>query len=136
MKTFLSLLALGSFTLGYAGRSLQEARSPDHAAFQLGELVERAQSSGLGYLPFLDRSTLSAGLYRLAAGATDRQSPHELDELTRRVREWRTDIPIVLCSGFLNVLASQRASEAGVTAVETKPIVAQQLASRIRALSN
>ena len=33
------------------------------------------------YLPFLDRSSLSCGLYHLAAGATDGQSPHTRDEV-------------------------------------------------------
>ena len=81
MKTMLLLVAIGSFAFGYAGGSSQAARPPGHAGFLLDELRDQAENAGLTYYPFLDRSTLSAGLYRLPAGGTDRQSPHELDEV-------------------------------------------------------
>ena len=49
--------------------------------YQLSELErERSQISKL-YIEFLRVPALSAGLYVLAAGATDPQSPHKEDEL-------------------------------------------------------
>jgi len=81
MKILVSLVALGSLMTGYLGRTAQEARSQDHEGFLVSELAERAEASGRAYLPFLDRTTLSTGLYRLTAGATDGQSPHDLDEV-------------------------------------------------------
>ena len=50
-------------------------------AFEVEELSERQSVGGDEYLKFLDRGSISAGLYRLGAGATDRQSPHDLDEV-------------------------------------------------------
>lgn len=78
----LAALALATaFATGWLGRSLQDAPPPEHEGFRLEELSERGAASGKAYLPFLERATLSVGLYRLPAGATDGQSPHELDEV-------------------------------------------------------
>jgi mannose-6-phosphate isomerase-like protein (cupin superfamily) len=50
-------------------------------AFTLADLVERAEEGKDPYLPFLERSTLSTGLYRLKAGSRDGQGAHGLDEV-------------------------------------------------------
>lgn len=49
--------------------------------FEMSELISKRESSGRPYLPFLDLPTLRCGLYVLAAGAEDGQSPHETDEV-------------------------------------------------------
>ena len=54
---------------------------PTWEAFQLGDLIERAEGEQTHWVRFLDRSTLYAGLYRLPKGGTDGRSPHELDEV-------------------------------------------------------
>lgn len=54
---------------------------PTHAAFDLEALREDAQRGERVWSPFLERATLQAGLYRLPAGGTDGQGPHELDEV-------------------------------------------------------
>ena len=54
---------------------------PAQEAFRLDDLIARAKEAGRSWTSFLDRPTLSAGLYRLAAGAEDGQKPHRLDEL-------------------------------------------------------
>lgn len=46
--------------------------------FQLDDLIRSQQDR---YFEFLRSSHLSAGIYRLAAGATDTQSPHAEDEI-------------------------------------------------------
>ena len=50
-------------------------------AFGLANLVDQREQSGRPYLRFLDRDTLSAGLYVLPAGGVDNQTPHALDEV-------------------------------------------------------
>lgn len=64
-----------------AGRPIQNPQQPQHAAFSLTQLLEQLTATERTYLAFLERSSLSCGVYRLAAGATDRQSPHARDEI-------------------------------------------------------
>jgi quercetin dioxygenase-like cupin family protein len=47
----------------------------------LGDIGEERARLGLAYLEFLRVPSMSAGVYVLAAGSTDQQSPHEQDEL-------------------------------------------------------
>ena len=49
--------------------------------FQLRELLEQHGQSPSPYLEFLRVPSLSLGLYRLEAGATDLQAPHDEDEV-------------------------------------------------------
>lgn len=49
--------------------------------FQIAELLNGRQQAGKLYLEFLRVPALSAGVYVLAAGATDPQRPHKEDEL-------------------------------------------------------
>ena len=49
--------------------------------YHLGAVLEQQRSSGRSYLEFLRRESMSAGLYLLAAGAEDGQSPHAEDEV-------------------------------------------------------
>jgi mannose-6-phosphate isomerase-like protein (cupin superfamily) len=44
-------------------------------------IVEEAQASGRAYTEFMRYPSLSLGLYRLAAGGVDEQSPHGEDEV-------------------------------------------------------
>ena len=50
-------------------------------AFEYGEVSERRAESGESYLQFINAGTLSLGLYVLAAGSADTQSPHAEDEI-------------------------------------------------------
>ena len=50
-------------------------------AWELAEMDSRRGAAGERYREFLRVPDLSAGLYVLAAGATDPQSPHAEDEL-------------------------------------------------------
>ena len=51
------------------------------ALFEMSGALERRQESGELYLEFLNRSTMSVGVYALAAGSTDPQQPHTEDEI-------------------------------------------------------
>jgi uncharacterized cupin superfamily protein len=50
-------------------------------AFEYDDVVEAREESGESYLQFINAGSLSLGLYMLAAGATDTQSPHAEDEI-------------------------------------------------------
>jgi len=50
-------------------------------AFSLNDLLATRAASGKLYQEFLRVPALSAGIYGLAAGAVDRQSPHDQDEI-------------------------------------------------------
>jgi mannose-6-phosphate isomerase-like protein (cupin superfamily) len=50
-------------------------------AFEFGEISQERAESNNTYLQFLNAGTLSLGLYVLAAGADDTQSPHAEDEI-------------------------------------------------------
>ena len=50
-------------------------------AWELDDLEATRQATGRPYLEFLSVPDLSCGLYVLAAGAKDTQSPHTEDEL-------------------------------------------------------
>jgi mannose-6-phosphate isomerase-like protein (cupin superfamily) len=60
--------------------------SRDWAAFEMTDLRNERAGSTRPYLPFLESSTLSTGLYELAAGEPDRQSPHDRDEVYYVIR--------------------------------------------------
>ena len=50
-------------------------------AFEYGEISQEQAKSGQPYLQFLNEGTMSLGLYALAAGSSDTQSPHTEDEI-------------------------------------------------------
>jgi mannose-6-phosphate isomerase-like protein (cupin superfamily) len=50
-------------------------------AFEYGKISQQQAESGNPYLQFLNEGTMSLGLYVLAAGSTDTQSPHAEDEI-------------------------------------------------------
>jgi mannose-6-phosphate isomerase-like protein (cupin superfamily) len=50
-------------------------------AQSLADLLASQRASGDAYLEFLRKESMSAGLYVLAAGAIDGQSPHTEDEV-------------------------------------------------------
>ncbi|MEO7003639.1 MAG: cupin domain-containing protein [Ktedonobacterales bacterium] len=57
------------------------AQTPPMASVTLEELAAIHAQAGKLYHEFLRVPTMSAGLYRLAAGASDPQLPHSEDEL-------------------------------------------------------
>jgi len=54
--------------------------------FDIGDLKRLRKKSEKSYLEFLRISSLSAGVYVLAAGSTDTQKPHREDEMYYVVR--------------------------------------------------
>ena len=50
-------------------------------AFEYGEIAQQQAKGGKPYLQFINEGTMSLGLFVLAAGSTDTQSPHEEDEI-------------------------------------------------------
>lgn len=69
------------FALSVAMSLPAQTSPPPGESFDLAALTAKLADSGRPWLPFLDRRSLSCGLYQLAAGAEDGQSPHALDEV-------------------------------------------------------
>lgn len=84
-RSLLVLLLTGSlFSWGCAQQNAvmnKEKPADGFEHFAMADLVDQLKSSERPYLPFLNRSTMRCGVYRLVAGATDGQAPHELDEV-------------------------------------------------------
>ncbi len=72
-------------------------------AFELSHLIDQQNQSRHEYLEFLRVSSLSVGLYSLAAGAIDTQEPHTEDEVYY----------IISGRGFIRVGSEDRPVEAG-----------------------
>jgi mannose-6-phosphate isomerase-like protein (cupin superfamily) len=76
----------------------------------LSDLEKQQTRTGKSYLEFLRIPQMSAGIYVLPAGSTDRQSPHKQDELyyvirgNARMKAGSEDQPIV--SGSLIFVAA------------------------------
>ena len=54
--------------------------------FQVDQLEKQQAQTGKSYLEFLRVPALSAGVYTLPVGGTDRQKPHKEDEMYYVVR--------------------------------------------------
>jgi mannose-6-phosphate isomerase-like protein (cupin superfamily) len=54
--------------------------------FEIGELERQRVGRASAYLEFLRVASMSAGVYVLAVGAADLQSPHQQDELYYVIR--------------------------------------------------
>lgn len=61
--------------------SQDSTTKPTAEAFAIDELRARREKSGNVYLQFLKVPSMRMGVYSLAAGAEDKQSPHEEDEV-------------------------------------------------------
>jgi mannose-6-phosphate isomerase-like protein (cupin superfamily) len=71
-----------SLWLGLSGAMTAHAQEqPEWEAHRLADLIEQREASGRNYLSFLDRTSVSVGLYELPPGTVDRQSPHRRDEV-------------------------------------------------------
>jgi mannose-6-phosphate isomerase-like protein (cupin superfamily) len=57
------------------------AKPPVAHAFAIDELRSQRQKSGNAYLPFFKVPSMRMGVYALGAGAEDKQSPHDEDEV-------------------------------------------------------
>jgi len=60
--------------------------APKASLFNVTTLDQQRAATGKAYLEFLRIPSMSAGLYVLAAGATDLQKPHHEDEMYYVVR--------------------------------------------------
>lgn len=56
-------------------------KNPDWQAFSIDAVKQQHDAVDRQYIPFLDTSSLDAGMYYLAAGVADQQGPHGEDEV-------------------------------------------------------
>lgn len=67
-----------------AERNVMQEESPEQKkglAFQMSALEKERAEKNQAYLSFLNRSTLSCGVYFLPANSKDNQQPHKIDEV-------------------------------------------------------
>ncbi len=79
MKTKLAVSFVATFICFSAFCQTQDS-DPDVVSFELEE-IKRELRVDKPWVPFLQGKNLLTGLYRLKAGTTDRQSPHDTDEV-------------------------------------------------------
>lgn len=64
---------------------------------------------------------------------TDQTMPNMSgDELAREIMKIRSDIPIILCTGFSEMINEESAKEMGISAFVMKPIIMNEIADTIR----
>jgi PAS domain S-box-containing protein len=105
---------------------------------QLAALGQRMLTQ-LGYHVVAKASSLDAiDLFRSEPNAfdlviTDFTMPHKTGvELSREMLHIRSDIPIVLCTGYSEMVDERTAKEAGIKALAMKPLDSRSLAGLIR----
>ena len=71
--------------------------------------------------------------YRFDLVITDMTMPNMTGErLARKILEIRSDIPVILCTGYSELITEQRAKKLGISAFVMKPLVMRDLANTIR----
>ena len=74
-----------------------------------------------------------AAPHRFDLVITDQTMPHLTGEvLAQELRRLRSDIPIILCTGFSHVMHAERARELGIDAFLMKPLAMQEFAQTIQ----
>ena len=93
----------------------------------------------LGYQAVVRTSSLAAletfrqTPYHFNLAITDQTMPHMTgEELALELRRLRSDIPIILCTGFSHIMHAERAQELGIDAFLMKPFAMQDLARVIQ----
>jgi CheY-like chemotaxis protein len=54
------------------------------------------------------------------------------DKLAQKLMEIRTDLPVILCTGFSARINEEKALAVGIRAFVTKPVLQRQIAETIR----
>ncbi len=71
--------------------------------------------------------------YRFDLVITDMTMPNMTGEkLAHKILEIRSNIPVILCTGFSELITEQRAKKLGISAYMMKPLVMRDLANTIR----
>jgi PAS domain S-box-containing protein len=71
--------------------------------------------------------------YRFDLVITDMTMPNMTGEkLAHKILEIRSDIPVILCTGYSELITEQRAKKLGISAYMMKPLVMRDLANTIR----
>ncbi len=105
-------------------------------------IVDIAQNmlQRLGYTTVTRSSSVDAlelfqnAPYRFDLVITDVTMPNITgDVLARRMRKIRSDIPIIVCSGYSERISEKQAAELGVSCILNKPFLLKDLAASVRA---
>ena len=80
MKVFVGTIVIAVCLMG--GNSwMNESNLDTQFVFQFNDLENEREKTNRSYRQFLDVSSMHMGIYTLAAGAKDGQSPHSQDEI-------------------------------------------------------
>ena len=64
---------------------------------------------------------------------TDQTMPNMTGaELTKKLIDIRADVPIILCTGFSEVISEEKAKEIGISEYVMKPVVQSEIGKTIR----
>lgn len=90
-RTGAIVLAIATSLAGWTARDLLQEEKPapvlsDWSFDSFEELSAQRKKSKRSYLPFMNKDSLSCGVYALAKGAKDGQSPHGMDEVYHVVK--------------------------------------------------
>jgi len=79
-QLLLFIFATMSFLSAYSQKDTT-MNDPKLAVFQLDSLVTQLEETNRPWLPFLRGQNVLTGLYKLSKETTDRQQPHDTDEV-------------------------------------------------------
>ena len=83
--------------------------------------------------PVAALETFRADPHRFHLVVLDMTMPHMTgDQLTKEIRDIRSDVPIILCSGYSDMIDGRKASELGVQALMMKPMIMGEIARVVR----
>jgi PAS domain S-box-containing protein len=106
-----------------------------------GDIVTMVEQMlmGLGYAPVVCRGSREAlALFKTDPGAydmviTDQMMPGMTgSEMVREMHKLRSDLPVIICTGFSKTVPESELAESGVGEVVMKPILLRQMAESIR----
>ena len=69
------------FAINMNAQNNTTVEDPDFVNFELDSLLAQMDDNGRPWLPFQKGKNVLTGIYRLKAGATDQQQPHNTDEV-------------------------------------------------------
>ena len=95
----------------------------------------------LGYRVAVTRHPLDAlewfreDPYRFDLVITDAEMPQMTgDRLAKELLAIRKDLPIIMCTGFSELISTERAEEIGIKSLIMKPLAIRDLAETVRTL--
>jgi len=81
MKTPICCFFLLLIVFKLSAQVSADSNDPNMAVFNMDSLLQKVNATKSPWLPFFTGQNLLSGVYQLPVGGTDRQKPHETDEI-------------------------------------------------------